>query len=182
MSTADCPPTLEADRVGSVLISEAQIRERVRELGGDRGRLPGQAADDRRRPDRQPDPPGRPDPPDPDSACGRAVAGQQLQGGDDRRHAGRQRDLRPRRRRPRRPARWTTSSTPATPSRPWSSHLRREGGAQRPDSRPAPQGRPPGGPHRARLLRLHDPRRLRRRLRPRLQRRLPPPAVRRRLA
>jgi hypoxanthine phosphoribosyltransferase len=33
VSTADCPPTLEADRVGSVLISEAQIRERVRELG-----------------------------------------------------------------------------------------------------------------------------------------------------
>ena len=53
------------------------------------------------------------------------------------------------------------------------------GAAQRPDRRPAPQDRPPAGPPRARLLRLHHPRRLRRRLRPRLQRRLPPPALRR---
>jgi hypoxanthine phosphoribosyltransferase len=33
VSTADRPPTQEADRVESVLISEARIRERVRELG-----------------------------------------------------------------------------------------------------------------------------------------------------
>src|SRR5262249_44727717 len=35
----------------------------------DRGRLPGQAADDRRRADRQPDPAGGPDPPDPPAAA-----------------------------------------------------------------------------------------------------------------
>ena len=50
-------------------------------------------------------------------------------------------------------------------------------GAQRPDGRAPPQGRPPGRPHRARLLRLRHPRRLRRRLRPGLRRRVSPPAV-----
>ena len=62
----------------------------------DRGRLPGQAADDRRRPDRQPDRAGRPGPPDPDPAADRPDAGQQLPGGDDDRDdPGHQRGVRP---------------------------------------------------------------------------------------
>ena len=55
--------------------------------------------------------------------------------------------------------------TGQTLSAPWSS-TSRTGAPERPHGRAPPQGRPPGRPHRARLLRLRHPRRLRRRLWP----------------
>ena len=56
-------------------------------------------------------------------------------------------------------------------------HIRDRGAATRPHRRAPPQDRPPGRPHRARLLRLRHPRRLRRRLWPGFQRRVSPLAV-----
>ena len=163
-----------------VLIPEAEIRARVEVLGkADRGRLRGQAADDRGRPDGQPHLPGRPDPPDRPAPARGAAASQQLQGRDDPAGAliineafapdvaGRDvlllDDI------------LDTGHTLATLVERMKDRgansvktvvLLRKLGRQEVE---------PG----ARLLRLHHPRRVRRRLRPGLRRRLPPPALRR---